>query len=99
MIIFRSENLHHAYEFICRMLHIDVTKHLPNYDYGISNKFAIMLAVGLLCVMPLFRNMIYIKYERKVVRTIVNVWLFVLFFWSTISLAASTYNPFIYFRF
>lgn len=99
MIIFRSENLHYAYEYICRMLHIDVIKHLPNYDYGISNKFALMLVVGLICAMPLFRNMIYIKYERKVVRTLVNIWLFILFFWSTISLAASTYNPFIYFRF
>jgi len=99
MIIFRSENLHYAYEYICRMLHIDVTKHLPNYDYGINNKFALMLVVGLICAMPLFRNMIYIKYERKVVRTLVNIWLFILFFWSTISLAASTYNPFIYFRF
>lgn len=99
MIIFRAESLSYAYEYICRMLHIDVTKHLPDYDYGVNNKFAIMLIVGFICAMPVCRNLIYIKYEHKVQRTLVNIWLFLLFFWSTISLAASTYNPFIYFRF
>ncbi|OLA79030.1 MAG: hypothetical protein BHW57_08165 [Azospirillum sp. 47_25] len=99
MIIFRAESLSYAYEYICRMRHIDVTKHLPDYDYGVNNKFAIMLIVGLICAMPVCRNLIYIKYEHKVQRTLVNIWLFLLFFWSTISLAASTYNPFIYFRF
>ena len=99
MIIFRAESLSYAYEYICRMLHIDVTKHLPDYDYGVNNKFAIMLIVGLICAMPVCRNLSYIKYEHKVQRTLVNIWLFLLFFWSTISLAASTYNPFIYFRF
>lgn len=99
MIIFRAESLSYAYEYICRMLHIDVTKHLPDYDYGVNNKFAIMLIVGLICAMPVCQNLIYIKYEHKVQRTLVNIWLFLLFFWSTISLAASTYNPFIYFRF
>lgn len=99
MIIFRAESLSYAYEYICRMLHIDETKHLPDYDYGVNNKFAIMLIVGLICAMPVCRNLIYIKYEHKVQRTLVNIWLFLLFFWSTISLAASTYNPFIYFRF
>lgn len=99
MIIFRAESLSYAYEYICRMLHIDVTKHLPDYDYGVNNKFAIMLIVGLICAMPVCRNLIYIKYEHKVQRTLVNIWLFLLFLWSTISLAASTYNPFIYFRF
>ena len=48
MIIFRAESLSYAYEYICRMLHIDVTKHLPDYDYGVNNKFAIMLIVGLI---------------------------------------------------
>lgn len=79
MIIFRAESLSYAYEYICRMLHIDVTKHLPDYDYGVNNKFAIMLIVGLICAMPICRNLIYIKYEHKVQRTLVNIWLFLLF--------------------
>lgn len=58
-----------------------------------------MLVVGLVCSVPLFKNMIYVKYEHKVLRSIVNIWISLLFYWSTISLASSTYNPFIYFRF
>lgn len=99
LVIFRSDNMLYAYEYIKRMFNIDVTDHLPNFDYGVNNKFVMMFAVGIICSVPLFRNMIYVKYEHKVLRSVINIWLFVLFFWSTISLASSTYNPFIYFRF
>lgn len=99
LVIFRSDNMLYAYEYIKRMFNIDVTDHLPNFDYGVNNKFVMMFAVGIICSVPLFRNMIYVKYERKVLRSVINIWLFVLFFWSTVSLASSTYNPFIYFRF
>ena len=58
-----------------------------------------MLVVGLVCSVTLFKNMIYVKYEHKVLRSIVNIWISLLFYWSTISLASSMYNPFIYFRF
>lgn len=99
LVIFRSDNAVYAYEYIKRMLHIDITDHLPDFDYGVNNKFVLMLVIGLICSAPIFRNMIYVKYEHKIVRSAINIWLFVLFFWSTISLASSTYNPFIYFRF
>lgn len=99
LVIFRSDNMLYAYEYIKRMFNIDVTDHLPNFDYGVNNKFVMMFAVGIICSVPLFRNMIYVKYEHKILRSVINIWLFVLFFWSTISLASSTYNPFIYFRF
>ncbi len=99
MIIFRSEGIAHAYGYVSRLFGIGVAEHLPDFDYGLNNKFALMLIVGLICAMPVCKNILYVRYERKVVRTLINIWLFVLFFWSTISLAASTYNPFIYFRF
>ncbi len=99
MIIFRAPSVMYGFEFIGKMLGINVGEHLPNFDYGINNKFALMMVVGLICAMPVCKNMLYVAYERKVLRTVINIWLFVLFFWSTISLAASTYNPFIYFRF
>lgn len=99
LVIFRSDNMLYAYEYIKRMFNIDVTDHLPNFDYGVNNKFVMMFVVGIICSVPLFRNMIYVKYEHKVLRSVINIWLFILFFWSTISLASSTYNPFIYFRF
>ena len=99
MIIFRAPSVMYGFEFIGKMLGINVGDHLPNFDYGVNNKFALMMVVGLICAMPVCKNMLYVAYERKVLRTAINIWLFVLFFWSTISLAASTYNPFIYFRF
>lgn len=99
MIIFRASTVAYGAEFIGKMLGINVGEHLPDFDYGMNNKFALMMAVGLICAMPVCKNMLYVAYERKVLRTAINIWLFVLFFWSTISLAASTYNPFIYFRF
>ena len=99
MIIFRSEGIAHAYGYVSRLFGIGVADHLPDFDYGLNNKFALMLIVGFVCAMPVCKNMLYVCYERKVLRTLINIWLFILFFWSTISLAASTYNPFIYFRF
>ncbi len=99
MIIFRAPSVMYCFEFIGKMLGINVGEHLPDFDYGVNNKFALMMVVGLICAMPVCKNMLYVAYERKVLRTVINIWLFVLFFWSTISLAASTYNPFIYFRF
>lgn len=99
MIIFRAPSVMYGFEFIGKMLGINVGDHLPNFDYGVNNKFALMMVVGLICAMPVCKNMLYVVYECKVLRTVINIWLFVLFFWSTISLAASTYNPFIYFRF
>lgn len=99
MIIFRSPTVGYGYEFILRLLHIHVVDHLPNYDYGLNNRFLIALVVGLILSMPLFRNILFIPYEKKVLRTIVNIWLFVLFILSAAALAGATYNPFIYFRF
>ena len=99
MIIFRAPSVMHGFEFIGKMCGWNVQDHLPDFDYGLNNKFVLMLVVGFICAMPVCKNMLYVSYERKVLRTVINIWLFVLFFWSTISLAASTYNPFIYFRF
>lgn len=99
MVIFRAPSVSYGFDFIGKMLGIDVGDHLPAFDYGLNNKFALMMIVGLICAMPVCKNILSVRYERKVTRTLINIWLFALFFWSTISLAASTYNPFIYFRF
>ena len=72
---------------------------LPKYDYGLNYKFLLAALTGLFLAMPIMRGILEVRYERKVLRTVINIWLFMLFFLSTISLAASTYNPFIYFRF
>ena len=99
IVIFRSDSMTYAWGYLKQMFFIGLPETLPQVDFGINNKFILMLVVGLVCSAPLFKNMIYVKYERKVLRSVVNIWIFMLFYWATISLASSTYNPFIYFRF
>lgn len=99
LVMFRSPDVMFSFEYLARMFRLSVVDHLPRYDYGLNNKFLIMFVVGIILAMPIFRNMLNIAYERKVLRTIVNIWLVVLFIWSAASLAGATYNPFIYFRF
>lgn len=99
MVIFRSPSVSYAYAYLQKMLHINIADNLPNYDYGLTNKFLLMLIIGFLCAVPLFKKILEIPYERKILRSLVNIWLFVLFVLSTASLAGATYNPFIYFRF
>ncbi len=99
MVIFRSPSVAYAYAYLQKMLHINIADNLPNYDYGLTNKFLLMLIIGFLCAVPLFRRILEVPYERKILRSVINIWLFVLFILSTASLAGATYNPFIYFRF
>ena len=65
--------------------------------YYVDNVEIVTLLAGILCAMPIFKNMIYV--ENKAAKLAVNVWLMVLFILSSAAIAASTYNPFIYFRF
>lgn len=99
MTIFRSPDLSFAWNYIQKMLHITVAHNIPRYDYGFNNKFLLMIIVGTACCMPIFKNMLTVSYQHKVLRSLVNIWLFVLFILSAASLAGDTYNPFIYFRF
>lgn len=99
-VIFRAPNWDYAWSYIKNMFGF-VSGHKIAYDmsYYIDNIEIIALVAGLLCSVPIFNKMLEVRYERKVLRTVVNVWLIVLFVFSTAAIAASTYNPFIYFRF
>lgn len=99
MVIFRSSSVEYAWEYIQVMFGIIDNHGIPKFDYGINVKFALAFVCGLLLSMPLMRNILNVAYERKILRGAINVWLFILLVLSTASLAASTYNPFIYFRF
>lgn len=99
MIIFRAPSVDYTSEFIQVMFGLIDNHNLPKYDYGLNYKFLLAALTGLFLAMPIMRGILEVRYERKVLRTVINIWLFMLFFLSTISLAASTYNPFIYFRF
>lgn len=78
-----------------------VKEHKISYElaYYIDNIEILAFTAAIICTMPIFNKMLEIKYEHKVLRSLINIWLIVLFVVSTASIASSTYNPFIYFRF
>ena len=97
-VMFRADNMTYAWTYLKNMFGL-VPVHDITYKmiYYVDNVEIITLFIGILCTMPIFKNMVYV--ENKAVKLAVNVWLLVLFILSAASIAASTYNPFIYFRF
>lgn len=98
--MFRADNMAYACEYIKNMFGL-IAEHQITYKlpYYIDNIEIIAFTAAVFCAMPLFKGMLDIKYKHKVLRTLVNVWLILLFVLSSAEIAASTYNPFIYFRF
>ena len=98
-VVFRSDNLSYAVDYIRNMFAV-----LPNIEasfelnYYIGNIEIIAFIVAVLCAVPLFKNCV-LRPKNGFAHFGLNVWLMWLFFLSVSSIAASTYNPFIYFRF
>ena len=78
-----------------------VKEHDITYKLGyyLDNLELLAFAAAVICSMPVFQGMLKIRFKHKVRRALVNVWLMMLFILSVSAIAASTYNPFIYFRF
>jgi alginate O-acetyltransferase complex protein AlgI len=93
-VIFRAPNLKYAGKYILKMFgfgHTDAIYKLPYYIDVIPT---IAIAAGILCSIGIFRNML-----GRANRPLVNVWLAAVLILSMSSIAASGYNPFIYFQF
>ena len=99
-VMFRADNMHYALTYIKNMFGL-VKVH--DISYGISyygdTVEVLTFIIAVVCAMPVFSKILEIRQERKILRSIVNIWLIILFLLSTAAIAASTYNPFIYFRF
>ncbi len=99
-VMFRADNMHYAAIYLKNMFGL-VKVH--DIAYGISyygdTVEVLTFIIAIICAMPVFSKILEIKQERKILRSIVNIWLIILFILSTAAIAASTYNPFIYFRF
>ena len=99
-VFFRADNMTYAVDYLKNMFGL-----LKGHDivyasaYYVDNIKLIALLAAVLCAMPIFSKMLDIKDNRKIAKTLVNVWLMILFILSAASIASSTYNPFIYFRF
>ena len=98
-VLFRADNISYAWQYIKNMFGL-VDKHNIAYTLGyyITNVEVLVFAVALLCSMPIFKNIIQ-PITNKYKHIAVNSWIMFLFVLSASAIAASTYNPFIYFRF
>ncbi len=99
-VFFRSETLTYAVDYLKNMFGL-IAEHKIAYtlSYYLDKMEVIAFVAAVLCAMPIFNKMLEIPYKHKISRTLVNVWLIILFITSSATIAASTYNPFIYFRF
>lgn len=99
-VLFRSDDLGYAFTYIKNMFGLatvhDISYALPYY---IDTYEVIMFVAAIICSIPIFKNILNIKKENKLLYGAVNIWLLLLFLLSSATIAASTYNPFIYFRF
>lgn len=97
-VMFRSDTMRHAAQYLKRMAGLAAPA-TPAYtlSYYVGNIEATAFAIAILCATPVFKNMINATGTLK--KTAVNLWWLMLFALSASSIAASTYNPFIYFRF
>lgn len=98
-VMFRSENLTYATGYIQNMFGtLKGVKPIYDFDYYINNIEIIAFVVAILCAMPIFTKCVYTP-KNKLAHIGLNLWILALFLLSVSSIAASTYNPFIYFRF
>ena len=99
-VIFRSENINYALKYLSTMIGLKKnTTTLYTSLYYIDRLEILALTVGVICSLPLFRCILSVNEKHKVLKCCINTWLIILFILSTCVIAASTYNPFIYFRF
>lgn len=97
-VMFRAENIKYAYDYIRNMFGL---VHVQNIDYGwlyyVDRKEMIIYTAAILCSIPIFKKITEVK--NKFAKAVINIWLLILFLISAATIAATTYNPFIYFRF
>ncbi len=97
-VMFRSENLSYALSYIQNMFGMLNVNSLYDVKYYIGNIEILVFIIAILCSMPIFKNCVYSP-KNKLFHICLNLWIMILFILSVSSIAASTYNPFIYFRF
>lgn len=99
-VMFRAPNMTYAWDYLKNMFGF-IPKHNIAHDfiYYVDHIELLAFGVAILCSMPLFTKMLTVSDKRVILKSLINVWLIVLFILSTALIASSTYNPFIYFRF
>lgn len=93
-VMFRSNNLNHAYDYISKMLSVNHQLFTPNSFNLLSNKSIVSFLVAFIFISPVSG-----KIGKILNRHLKSLILILLFISSLIMLINSTYSPFIYFRF
>ncbi len=98
-VIFRADSMSYAWEYLQNMfgvLHLRPDEFIYALPYYADRYELIMFVAAVLCSIPIFTKF---KAQNNAVKILYNIWLLFLFILSSATIAASTYNPFIYFRF
>ncbi len=99
-VFFRSESLNYALGYISSMFNFSTL--VPSFwELGeyLDNYKVLMIIFGIIGSTGVMKNIIEFGEVNNIRKSIVNTYLAALFLWCWCLLAASTYNPFIYFRF
>ena len=99
-VMFRADNVKYGWDYLMNMfglLHLRLDEFVYIQSYYLDKYEAFIIFVAILCSMPLFKNML--NSRNRLEKIFLNCWLMLLFILSAITIAANTYNPFIYFRF
>lgn len=98
-VIFRADSIAYAKDYILNMfglLSINKEEILYSLGYYVDIMTLVTFVAAILCSAPIFK---LLDVQTKRGKIFVNAWLLILFYLSASSIAAGTYNPFIYFRF
>lgn len=98
-VIFRADSMRYAIDYIKNMFGLINYQEIYKLPYFIDNNEILILFISALCATPIFSRMLNTDNKNKLMKIGVNSWLVVLFVLCWASIASSTYNPFIYFRF
>ncbi len=99
LVIFRSDTMNYAWHYLLTMFGAERGETMYHLIYYVDRIEIIALTVGIACSAPLCSKMLEVEGRSQLRIAAVNLWLLALFILSAASIAASTYNPFIYFRF
>lgn len=97
-VIFRSDNITYAIDYIKNMFGLIPYKEIYSLPYYIDTTQIIIFITAIMLSMPIFSNFLNDDKDTKAT-SFQNLWLLILFGLSWVSISAGTYNPFIYFRF
>ena len=97
-VIFRSESIYYAWQYIKVMFGILENKIYDNQTILYIKEYGIYVILGILCSMPIINRIE--KFKNQKIYKITKIFIIILLFYLSMSyIVKGTYNPFIYFNF